>query len=124
VSDVIDASAALAWLRGEPGAEVVEPRLAGGLISAVNWAEVLQKSRRAGIDLADTSDLFGVRGLTVMEATKGDARLAASYWEPGTSLSIADRFCLALAYRFDSPAVTAERAWATLDVGVEVVVIR
>ena len=39
-------------------------------------------------------------------------------------LSLADRACLALASRLGVPAVTADRAWTTLDVGVEIVCIR
>ncbi len=46
---VLDASALLAFLAGEPGADVVERALADGPVcSAVNWAEVAQKVRAAG----------------------------------------------------------------------------
>lgn len=41
---VLDASALLAYLNEEPGAEVVEKALAAGTaIGTVNWAEVLSK---------------------------------------------------------------------------------
>lgn len=36
---VFDASALLAWLRKEPGADLVETRLTTGVISAANWSE-------------------------------------------------------------------------------------
>ncbi|MBA2515401.1 MAG: hypothetical protein H0V26_13925 [Solirubrobacterales bacterium] len=39
-------------------------------------------------------------------------------------LSLADRCCLALAHRLGLPILTANRAWATIDVGVEVQLIR
>ena len=39
-------------------------------------------------------------------------------------LSLADRACLALALDLGATAVTADRAWAKVDVGVEVKVIR
>ena len=40
---VLDASAVLALLFGETGADDVRPRVRGGLISTVNMAEVLAK---------------------------------------------------------------------------------
>lgn len=39
-------------------------------------------------------------------------------------LSLADRACLALAGRLGVPAVTADRTWLSLDIGVEVIGIR
>lgn len=52
---------------------------------------------------------------------------AAARLRPATrhaGLSLADRACLALARRLGVPAVTADRAWGDLDVGVEVRLIR
>ena len=49
VSSVLDASALLAYLQDESGAEVVEEALArGSAMSAANWAEVLSKLAEAG----------------------------------------------------------------------------
>jgi PIN domain nuclease of toxin-antitoxin system len=42
----------------------------------------------------------------------------------GRGLSLADRACLALARVLDRPAITADRAWAGLEVGVEIRTIR
>ena len=39
-------------------------------------------------------------------------------------LSFGDRACLALARRLGLPALTAERAWAELDLGIPVEVLR
>jgi PIN domain nuclease of toxin-antitoxin system len=39
-------------------------------------------------------------------------------------LSLADRACIALAERERLPAVTADRAWTKLDLGVEIRLIR
>ena len=41
---VLDASALLAYLKGEPGEEVVDSVLTESVISSVNWAEVVQKA--------------------------------------------------------------------------------
>ena len=109
VSDVLDASALLAWLNLEPGADVVYPLLEGSSICAVNWSEVLQKAVDAGLDPTRTAKLIESRGVAVVDATRGDAILAAKYWHRGTPLSLADRFCLALAFRLNRRAVTADR---------------
>lgn len=39
-------------------------------------------------------------------------------------LSLGDRACLALARLRDLPAVTADRAWAKLDLGIRIEVVR
>jgi len=49
--------------------------------------------------------------LTVHPATVQDAEWAARRWQSGEGLSLADRFCLALAVRLDATAVTADTAW-------------
>ena len=122
--DVIDSSAAIAFLRDEPGGDVVQPLLGGGLISAVNWSEILQKAIRYGESPSETASLLESRGVSVIAVTRGDAVLAAQLWERGSSLSLADRFCLAVANRLGARAVTAERSWADLDTGAEVLLIR
>ncbi len=70
VNRVLDASALLAWLREEPGAEYVERALDGARISAVNLSEVLQKSLAAGLTPMETSPLpedLGTLGLSVVD---------------------------------------------------------
>jgi ribonuclease VapC len=48
---VLDASALLAYLNEEPGAEAVEEALArAACIGAANWAEVLSKAAENGVD--------------------------------------------------------------------------
>jgi len=44
---VLDASALLAYLSEEPGAEVVDELLADARMTNVSWAEVVQKSLSA-----------------------------------------------------------------------------
>jgi PIN domain nuclease of toxin-antitoxin system len=114
----------MAWIHAEVGSELVEGLLEGAVMSAINWSEVLQKTSARGFDPLDVQQSFGTRGVVVASATKGDATLAARFWEPRTPLSLADRFCLATAYRFGARAVTADRAFAAVDVSIEVLVIR
>lgn len=123
---VLDASALIALLREEPGAELVERLLGRAVISAVNWAEVLQRFHAHGVQTADKRESVEALGIAIEAFAPEDAEIAAALWEPTRSagLSLADRTCLALALRLDVPAHTADRAWRRVDVGVEVVLIR
>lgn len=121
---VLDASALMAYVWFEPGADAVE--LEGSVVSAVNWAEVGQKFASRGQDLAHWRASFAAVGFDVVPFTEARAEAAAALWARtrGAGLSLGDRACLALAAELGVPAVTADRSWAGLDVGVEVVVVR
>jgi ribonuclease VapC len=123
---VLDASALIALLRDEPGAEMVERLLGRAVISAVNWAEVLQRFHAHGVETADKRESVEALGVGIEAFSPADADAVAGLWQPtrGAGLSLADRACLALARRLDVPAHTADRAWRKVDVGVEVVLIR
>jgi PIN domain nuclease of toxin-antitoxin system len=112
VTAVLDASAILAFLQGEDGAEVVEGVLASGAAcSAANWSEVAQKILAAGRDLDLARALLGSYDLDVAPVTVDDAEVAARWWRRGKGLSLGDRLCLALAERLDCDAWTADVAW-------------
>jgi ribonuclease VapC len=121
---VLDASAVLALLLGEPGADSVADAIAGGVaISTVTHAEVGTVLARNGWD---RDGLALVAGQTLVEPfSLADALTAAALITAtaGFGLSLGDRACLALAQRLRAPALTAERAWANLYVEVEIVVI-
>ncbi|MGC8876942.1 type II toxin-antitoxin system VapC family toxin [Thermus sp.] len=122
---VLDASALLALLKGEPGAErVAEALERGAYLSAVNLAEVLSKLADWGEDPAEAQARMAQVGLLgaaveVLSFTGEDAlevaRLRALTRAHG--LSFGDRACLALARRLGLPALTMEGAWAGLDLG-------
>jgi PIN domain nuclease of toxin-antitoxin system len=124
VTTVIDASVVLAWLQGEPGADEAEPMLMEGVIGAANWSEVLQETRQHGAPAGAVGRLLASFGLTVVDVTQRDAEFAANLWRHGTVLSLADRLCLALAVRMNLRVATADAAWADLDGGPPVVLIR
>lgn len=123
MTTVLDASAVLALLFREKGAAEVEDVLADSAMSAVNWSEVVQKLAVRDVPAPDA--LF-VLGLRVEPFTPADAGTAATLWTRGRALglSLGDRACLALATRLGSEAWTADRVWATGDLGVRVRVIR
>ncbi|MGN6372160.1 MAG: type II toxin-antitoxin system VapC family toxin [Solirubrobacteraceae bacterium] len=129
---VLDASALLAYLRDEPGAEVVAEAIAdGAVVSTVNLAEVFSRTADRGVDptkLAAQLRESGLLGgaLTVEQFTVDDA-IEAGRLRPMTrdaGLSLGDRACLALARRLDSPALTADTAWIDAAHGVELLQIR
>jgi ribonuclease VapC len=129
---VLDASALLAYLRDEPGADVVADAIAGGAaLSTVNLAEVLSHAAARGRDPARRVEQMTDRGLldgaiAVEPVTSADAPEVARLREPTRTagLSLADRACLALARRLSVPALTAHGAWANLEVGLDLRQIR
>lgn len=123
---VLDASALLALSLGEPGAEQVADVLADAVISAVNLCEVLTRLADLGADPRQAAQDIAARELPVIAFDPAQAILAAVL-RPATrhlGLSLGDRCCLALAIARKARVVTADRAWAGLDVGVGIDVIR
>ena len=123
---VLDASALLALLLGEPGAEVVAARVGNACLSAVNYCETLTKSLDRGKPLAEAVAEIARLRLPVIPFDQEQAIVAASLRVPTRmlGLSFADRACLALGHSRGWPILTADRVWADLDVGVTVEVIR
>lgn len=110
---VLDASALLAYLHSEPGAEAVEAVLSESAISTVNWAEVCQKALVRGVDIRGMADEFTALGLEIKSFTIGDAEQTARLGPlvQAGGLSLGDRACLALGLRLQAPVLTADRAW-------------
>lgn len=123
---VLDASALVALLWEEPGGDAIEPLLGRSVISAVNWAEVLQRYRAVGLMTEGKRVSIEALGVSIEPFTSDDADVVAALWEPtrASGLSIADRACIALAKRLDAPAYTADRAWGDVNVGAKIVLIR
>jgi len=121
---VLDASALLAVLYREVGFDVVP--LEGSAVSAVNWSEVVQVAARRGADVVGLGDAIAAEGTVVVPFTADHAESAAELWSRtrAAGLSLADRACLALALHYGVPALTADRAWGDVGVGVEIVVVR
>ncbi len=123
---VLDASALLAFLHDEPGAEVVSKVLDGARVSTVNWSEVLQKSLHREARIDGMQQEFIDVGVVFEPFTASQAERAARLWTEtrGRGLSLADRACLTLAMELNGAVVTADKIWETLDLGIEVHLIR
>ena len=125
-SVVLDSSALLAFIHGEPGGEAVAAVIGDALMSSVNHAEVVTKLVGRTGSLAAVRAALGFAGVDIVDFDQSLAEETGAlvrHTRP-SGLSLGDRACLALAVREGVPAVTADRIWATLDVGVEVRLIR
>jgi PIN domain nuclease of toxin-antitoxin system len=58
------------------------------------------------------------------DVTKRDGARAAGLWRRGSSLSLADRLCLALGERLELPVATTDPAWQTSGVTAAITLIR
>ena len=123
---VLDSSALLCLLNDEAGAELVAAALPHAVISAVNLAEVVAKLRERGLSLHEVGEALAglslnVRPFAAAQAYEvGDLRPATR----ALGLSLGDRACLALAAELNLPALTADRDWRKLKLGVEVRMVR
>jgi len=126
---VLDASALLAILQGEPGAEVFSKHielLEDTVMSAVNVAETYSKLVALSIDPDDAWRAVSAAIPAIVNYDAEQARLTGQL-VPRTralGLSLGDRACLALGMSLKAPVYTADRSWSRLRLGVKVHVIR
>jgi PIN domain nuclease of toxin-antitoxin system len=124
---VLDASAILAIIFHEPGAEkLTDAILDDAVASTVNLAEVQTKLVKKGYipqeAWADTLSL-----VTAAEPFSSEQAMIAGSLITQTEkygLSLGDRSCLALAISLKAPVYTTEQIWRSLKVGVPIHVIR
>lgn len=123
---VLDASVLLAFLQNEPGCDQVEATLPEAVISSVNWAEVMQKSIAAAVDVNGMREDLEALGLRIVPFSAEEAEISAQLWQQtrSTGLSLGDRACLSTGIRLDVPVLTADKIWATLNLPVAVRCIR
>ena len=123
---VVDSSVLLAILLNEAQDETLLMRIIGCHISTVNLIELLTRAVDKGVSCDDALGLVDRlrvenHALDRLQAIEA-ARLRVSTRQLG--LSLGDRACLALARRLKMPVLTADRAWAALDIGIDIQLIR
>lgn len=125
-SYVLDASAVLAVMLGELTAENAEHWLTGSCISAVNLSEVVARLVDRGYSQDVLAENIGAMELDVRPFDLAQAEHAGLLRGATRSqgLSLGDRACLALAAELGRAAITADKAWARLDVGVQIELVR
>lgn len=122
----LDASALLAFLFEEEGGEQVAAHLSACCLSTVNLSEVMGRFVRDGHDARSVLTHLTSTEIEIVPFTAEQAAIAATLI-PKTSrigLSLGDRACLALALDRGIPALTADREWRKLKIGVPVEMIR
>jgi PIN domain nuclease of toxin-antitoxin system len=124
---VLDASAILAYIQEERGAEnLTKEILDHAVVSTVNLAEVQSKLVKKGHDPEEAWEEI----LSLVKAeepfTSEQARIAGDLITATErfGLSLGDRSCLALAIALKAPVYTTEQAWKNLKVGIPIHVIR
>ena len=123
-----DASALLALILDEDGADVATQHLADGRITSVNLAEVMSTLAMRGATADDFEHLRRELPLDVIDFTADMAEAAALLRSKtrALGLSLGDRACLGAAAVLGISVLSADRAWAKLDssAGVDVLMIR
>ena len=121
----LDASALLALLNDEPGADKVRAAIGKALMSSVNVAEVVSKLADYGMTDAGVEKVLGI-GFEIVPfgpdevAVMGEIRRATMKY----GLSLGDRSCLATGLVRSVPVLTADNTWANAKIpGLEVVVL-
>jgi ribonuclease VapC len=113
---VFDASAVVAVLRNEPGAELIAPLCSDGVLSTVNLQEAIKILRAGGFSQSAVAYMIETLALEIVPHSADDAYQAAEL----VSLTrqhgsgIGDRTCMALAISRNLPALTTDRAWSRL----------
>jgi ribonuclease VapC len=124
---VLDASAVLAVLNQEPGAEKLTlEMLSYAAASTVNLAEVHTKlvSRGGNPEEAWEDTLSAVQ--EHVPFTEEHAKIAGDLAVVTRSLglSLGDRACLALGLAMNIPVYTTDRSWKNLKLGIRIHVLR
>ena len=123
---VLDASAVLAAFFDEPGADVVAERMGGALLCSVDYSEVVAKLVDRGSPAEQIVEIMEQLHVEVVPADRELAMRAGLLRAEtrGKGLSLGDRYCLALAASRNAVAVTADQAWADLDIGLSIEMVR
>ncbi|KOR32628.1 twitching motility protein PilT [Achromatium sp. WMS3] len=123
---VLDASALLALLYDEIGADNVIKYLPNATISSVNLAEVLSKLIEAGMSATQAKDILNKLNLDITIFSEDIAYITARL-RPITKqqgLSLGDRACLATALYLQTTAITADKQWRNLNIEINIECIR
>ena len=108
------------------GAQVVQEWLPEAAISTLNLAELLTRLAAVGRPDNEFRETLALPGLETLVFDEDQAYLAGFLviaTQP-LGLSLGNRACLAMSQKTAAAAVTADRAWEGLEIGVEVRLIR
>lgn len=125
---VLDASALLAFLNAERGADRVTDVIFNEkcALLTINLTETLTRLADWHVPLTEAQTRLDALDLHIISFDQhlafmtAELRTATRY----LGLSLGDRACLALAQQHNATALTADRSWIKLDIGIKVECIR
>jgi PIN domain nuclease of toxin-antitoxin system len=125
-SFVLDASALLALINQEAGAEKVAAVMSSSCMSTVNVAEVISKLIDKGLSEIEIQDMFEILSLPIIPFDEEQGFIAGLLRTQTRSLglSLGDRACLSLAIQQRMSVLTADLVWSGLKLGVNIQIIR
>jgi ribonuclease VapC len=123
---VLDSSALIAFLSGEPGAQSAAESIPGALLCSVNLAEIFAVLMRRGETNARVRTIVALSQIEIVAFDAGLAEACGALVSRTRQhgLSLADCACLALGEREKLPVLTADRAWKEINLGLDVRLIR
>ena len=123
---ILDASALLALVFDEPGAEIVAAHVRSSCILSVNFTEVLQRVLTIDGNPDRAEEAIDLLGIEVVPFDRRLARLTAELREKTSFMgaSFADRACLALGLARGAPILSSDQDWRKLDLGIVIRMIR
>ena len=126
MSFVLDASAVLAIVFDENGADKASAHARSSLVSAINMVEVLEKVQARKLPPGDVISLLKRLEVEIVPFDEHQALVSAGLRPAARKLgiSLADVACLSLAATRALAAVTADREWRKLDDDIEIILIR
>ena len=117
---VVDASALLALINSEKGADKVEVLVGNIIMSSVNVTEVASKVYDLLNNNNEEQCKLSIEPFvhSIIDFDKSLCYLAASLKArtKHKGLSLGDRACIATALQLDLPVYTADKVWAELDI--------
>jgi PIN domain nuclease of toxin-antitoxin system len=125
-STVLDASALIAFLNSEPGADIVRGVLHDALISAVNYSEILKKTIERNGSPERVADIIRDLSVAIVPFDQAHAAAAATLYPEAKphGMSFADRACLSLGVMRRNSVLTAEHKMKLVTLPIKVKLIR
>ena len=127
MTTLLDASALLASINEERGADTVDTALSDAAMSSVNVAEVASKLSEHGWSPKDIGPLFEQLQLSVIPFDLSTA-LRSGQLRQATKklgLSLGDRACISTAMAHNMNVLTADKTWSKLEIsGLTIITLR
>ena len=115
---VLDASAVLAFVRDEKGADRVLPHIGTAIVSAVNLQEVVKELTLVGMTPDETRETLSGLRLDVRAHDEAAAYAAGALVTQTRQYGrgVGDRSCMALGIALGTTVLTADREWKRVEV--------